>query len=344
MSIEISRFCQSPADVAELARAEDEAAGKPVAPRKAPKGAKALEVAGFEAIPHGGEWKLQGPCPACRWEGCDTKGRHLVIFDDGHFSCIKYPLGSDLGQREEHNQKIWAFLKPILGGKLKGIPAPDPAIRAAELAAIETAKTALAGAIEKFSGGLPVLGPSAPIPAEAKDHFRTFCGFFEAGDTAWAGHRFDHQHAFLSHVFDPSNWEEKWKQVQFEGLDHATGWTFEDAARGRKKDNRLAQRFLVVEHDELDRDAQIALIKFVSLRFRLLAVLDTAGKGYHGMFDAVGKSPVDISRLSQFLSAAGADMNSFRGSCTRTPGAIRQGDDRNPGGKPQLFVWINPSI
>jgi hypothetical protein len=300
-----------------------------------------LEALGFERIPHGGDYKLVGPCPACKAGGGDSKGRHLAIFDDGKFNCIVYPADCpDLGQREEHNQKIWGFLKPILGGKLKALPAPDPAIRAAELAAIAAAKKAFDGAIKKYAGGLDVLGASAPIPADPAEHFATFLGFFRPEDLVWVGERYDSNAALETNIAPAS---EHLGRGLVARMDHTSGWTWKEKG-SRKKTNRAALRLLVVEHDDLSRDEQIALIKFVSLKYRLLAVLDTAGKGFHGLFDAEGKSPVELNRLSQFLSAVGADTGSLTGARTRTPGAIRQADDRNPGGKHQLFVWINPEL
>lgn len=47
--------------------------------------------------------KLQARCPACKEQGSDSQGVHLVVYPDGRFNCIKYP-----GDRA-HNRRIVAL-------------------------------------------------------------------------------------------------------------------------------------------------------------------------------------------------------------------------------------------
>jgi hypothetical protein len=45
--------------------------------------------------------KTTAACPACREEGADKSGDHLVIFDNGRFGCAVNP------KSRKHNQRIW---------------------------------------------------------------------------------------------------------------------------------------------------------------------------------------------------------------------------------------------
>lgn len=44
--------------------------------------------------------KITAQCPACAMEGGDSQGLHLVIYEGGAFSCVKYP------NDKKHNAQI----------------------------------------------------------------------------------------------------------------------------------------------------------------------------------------------------------------------------------------------
>lgn len=70
-----------------------------------------LDVAKLENVSRGKDGKITARCPACKNEGHDNKGDHLVVFDDGGFGCVKY-MGDS-----EHRKKI-----ATLAGQPAGVP------------------------------------------------------------------------------------------------------------------------------------------------------------------------------------------------------------------------------
>ena len=59
-----------------------------------------LDVTKLENVSRSKDGKITARCPACKNEGHDSKGDHLVVFDDGGFGCVKY-MGD-----AEHRKKI----------------------------------------------------------------------------------------------------------------------------------------------------------------------------------------------------------------------------------------------
>ena len=59
-----------------------------------------LDVNKLENVSRGKDGKITARCPACKKEGHDSKGDHLVVFDDGGFGCVKY-MGDS-----EHRKEI----------------------------------------------------------------------------------------------------------------------------------------------------------------------------------------------------------------------------------------------
>ena len=60
--------------------------------------------------------KTTAACPACREEGHDRSGEHLVLFDDGKFGCIAYP-GED-SEARNHRKNVF---------RLAGVQSKRPA-------------------------------------------------------------------------------------------------------------------------------------------------------------------------------------------------------------------------
>ena len=48
--------------------------------------------------------KITAQCPACREDGGDNTGNHLVVYPDGCFGCVVYP-----GSRE-HRRRIYRLV------------------------------------------------------------------------------------------------------------------------------------------------------------------------------------------------------------------------------------------
>lgn len=64
-----------------------------------------LNVNKLEKVnPRGG--RINARCPACAETGNDNKGQHLLIDEQGRFSCVKYPGDSGI----EHRKRIFALV------------------------------------------------------------------------------------------------------------------------------------------------------------------------------------------------------------------------------------------
>jgi hypothetical protein len=294
----------------------------------------------FEEIPTAEGYKLVGPCPACREQGRDNTGNHLVIYPDGRFGCAAYQASeADYGQREDHLKAIWKALRDVMGGKIKSPPKVSTEVKEAQRQAIQKALQAWEMIKDKYAGPIESLGDSLDIPTDPKDHFLTFCNFWQEGDVAWVGGRYDCNAQFQKHLFKPrSEAERAWAMVQTEGLDHASGFVWKNNADARKKSNALRYRLLVVEHDDATQEEQVALIRAIKEKknLPLLGVLHSGNKSLHGLFDASGINAMSFDKICKFLKAIGADAGSFARASTRTPGACRN-DNKNL----QRFVWIN---
>jgi hypothetical protein len=294
----------------------------------------------FDEIPTAEGYKLVGPCPACRAIGRDNTGNHLVIYPDGRFGCAAHQsTEADWGQREDHLKAIWKALKDVMGGKIKCPPKVSPEVKEAQRRAIQKALEAWEMIKGKYSGPISSIGESLDIPADPKEHFLTFCRFWQEGEVAWVGDRYDCNATFQRHLFQPHSEAEKaWEMVQAEGLDHASGFVWKNNADARKKSNALKYRLLVVEHDDATPEEQVALIRAIKDKknLPLLGVLHSGNKSLHGLFDGSGINAMSFEKICKFLKAIGADAGSFSRASTRTPGACRK-DNKNL----QRFVWIN---
>jgi hypothetical protein len=86
--------------------------------------------------------KIIAACPACRAEGGDRAGDHLVIFDDGRFGCVRYSGRSwdSITHRKticrlvgDGNAPVTADVAPEAFLKLPGLPQSQPIIVARRL-------------------------------------------------------------------------------------------------------------------------------------------------------------------------------------------------------------------
>ena len=320
------------------------------------------------AVPVKHGWIIR--CPACALEGRDTKGEHLLIYNDGGFACplfatIKLPDGSRISyyERDVHRAKIRDLLH--LPTKADPLAAERRRLAEQEAALIaELAKRAWADIRREFAGGISTIGKSGKRPLDFSA-FCEYCGAFNPGDLAWAGTRWDKSETqweapfrpgkerfrFRDHLYDPHNpvdRAEVWKATLADKLDHASGAAWKPTATGRDDKNWKCLRFLVVEHDG-PKDAptplcdQVAAIRFaMSLGWNLRYVVATGGKGVHGIFDVSSLSPSKLAEDISTLISIGVDPGGLTHARTRTPGCVRRFDGSTPGGNLQEILWIAP--
>ena len=70
-----------------------------------------LDITKLENVDDRGS-RLIARCPACAEQGSDNKGDHLLIDDQGRFSCVRYP--GDAGS--DHRKRIFALVGINNGG------------------------------------------------------------------------------------------------------------------------------------------------------------------------------------------------------------------------------------
>ncbi len=64
-----------------------------------------LDLTKLQKLRHQGS-KIIARCPACAENGCDRKGEHLIINDEGRFSCVLFP--GQAGQ--QHRRRIFELV------------------------------------------------------------------------------------------------------------------------------------------------------------------------------------------------------------------------------------------
>jgi len=321
-----------------LARAEAEQKLKAENQGKAPEAVAAPKAARKLTLTDTGDGRWIGPCPACQAAGGDSKGNHLVLFSDGRFGCIKYK-----GEDGKDHRREMARLQPALINGIGKNWKPKPRDLSKEKAAIEQASKEFWSAVRNsLAGDLSSLGESAEIPEDPKQHFLLWCKLWQPGDIAWVGERYDSNHAFLTHLFQPVLQAEiMWDKITTEGLDHARGLLWKADADSRKMDQSCGMRLLIVEHDNEGLEGNVALWRYARdfLGLNLRMVISTGGKGWHGIFDAPSNLASMDTKIKS-LARLGADAGALSQSCTRVPGARRNSTEKTPGGALQQIIWL----
>lgn len=354
MNPRFAKFLANPHARAEIeAAAELAETGAPAPAQETPAAATALEL-----VDKGDRWI--GPCPACREDGRDNAGNHLVLWPDGRFGCVCNP--GDAGH--DHRVRM-AELAPELCGSSGGPRRPRVDFEE-EKAAIQAGWDALWVKIEAgLGGGLELLGESAPIPSDPFGQFEVFCRLFAEGDTAWCGTLYDiaedkweltegtptrrtRRVRFRDNLFapaDPASRAAAWERIETVGLDLASGLVRDPNATSRSDEFVTGRRFLVVERDNTPLEGQVAAIRYARgvLGWPLAYVVNTGRGNLHGIFDARGISPTMCEDGSKILAAVGCDAGALSHSRTRIPGAIRGADGKGYGGQRQEILYIDPS-
>jgi hypothetical protein len=167
---------------------------------------------------------------------------------------------------------------------------------------------------------------------DAEDQFRTWLRLWPAHCHVWIGDVYSSGRPEHGTHFRPVA---DWYQIGPVMGNFTCGSAFKAGSCSRSNANCDRTGFLVVESDTLSKDAVGAVFRYLQrrLRYRLLCIVDTAGKSLHGWFDAP-RNKVLEDRLKAGLSAFGCDPKMFTYSQpVRVPGAWRDG-------KLQRLIWL----
>ena len=287
-------------------------------------------------------------CPACQAEGRDSKGEHLLVFEDGGFACALWPVTHpDEDGRAEH-RSIIAQALGLRGGSGWVAPRVDTT---AQKAALAVGYAVLWDAIKtEFSGPLESLGESGPLPTSRVEHFSAWCRQWVPGELCWTGRQKESRSAFMNHVFHPADEAERkdaWDRIVWGDLDHTFLRAIKPDACSRSESSFLHSVGMVIEHDgpkenRTSKEDQVALARYLkeAKGHKLRMVVGTGGKGYHFLFDTPPSSAMPTLRRT--LEGLGADTNTLDRCMTRVPGAIRASSEKSKGGALQEILWINP--
>ena len=332
---------------------------------EAPPAAIALKLDGPYPTAIGG-WKWTGQCPACAKDGKDRAGNHLAVFEDGKIACI-----TQQGEAGAQHRSRMVKLCPALRGD--GNPTGDIYIApdlTAEREAVKAMAGFLLGAIcEELRGDISSLGKSGIISTDPLWQFACYCDLFLPDDLIWVGHLKDAgpmgmskdketgeietwetkpYRLFSRHLFQAGDLAERemmFRRAYADRLDLTRCIAWNPGSLSRSRENVLAMRLAVVEHDNLSKADQIALLRYVRdvLQWELRMVIDTTGKSFHGLFDVSNISPEVRTAQAVLLENMGVDSHSLRSSATRCPGLIRQkcpDKPNKPHGDMQSILWV----
>ena len=167
---------------------------------------------------------------------------------------------------------------------------------------------------------------------DAEQQFRTWLNIWPTHSHIWIGDIYDSGKEYHKTNFRPVS---EWYDIGPSMGNFTCGSSFKPGSYARSNSNTNGTRFMVVESDTLAKDEVGAIFAYLNnrLRYKLHAIIDTAGKSLHGWFDApVNK--VAETRLKAALTVFGCDPKLFTYSQpVRVPGAMRDG-------RLQRIVWL----
>lgn len=189
-----------------------------------------------------------------------------------------------------------------------------PSQAAAEL--LEAAKSTK-WTISDLAHSSPSVIPSDPME-QFLSHLELFRPYRDQGHI-WSGFHYqsgkkEHRDNFRSY----DSWLEFYKRCQAANalpmpFPLITPGIFKRNVESRADKNVIIQPWLVMEHDDLEKQEQLALAKFIenSFKLRLRAVVDTRGKSFHFWFDR--PHPPQMKPILKLLNAWGFDPSAHKG-------------------------------
>ena len=288
-------------------------------------------------------------CPGQHIHTSPTHKKDCTIFVDGvpnifcfHQSCreevakINQLLKSEIRDEETitHPNEI------TTREKLVSLPRTEP--NRFEYDLITAAKTDKPYLIKKYNWDPADAFEESPtsIGDNPNQEWRLLLGLYEKTDIIWIGKEYSSgkpEHA--KHFKTVSEWLDCEKII----VPFTCPSIFKPGSYSRSKDQILAQRYLVVESDDLSHEESCSLFKWMRQFMRLRAIINTGGKSLHAWFEPPNSE--QEAELRIILPALGFDSAMFRLSqpC-RLPGVVRLDAQKDPLlGLPvyQSLLWLD---
>lgn len=289
--------------------------------------------------------KITARCPACAEEGHDRTGGHLVVFDNGRFSCIA---------DEGHRPRIW---------ELVGIRQPlDPVDEARRRddwirrkreeqereRRREAAQTALPALVSKWAWCLEDVKEDSPLDPEEGDCPRAFLlTRFRPDRIVWTGQVHD------SGERHSDRWKTVWKWLH-EPAENigpmVTPSTWRPGTVSRRRENVASSPYLILDFDgpkgwkprdkdDLDRHIaeSLAIVRWPKedRQWNLAAIIDTGNKSLHAWFDHPGETIVNPTRPALDLLGIDKSLIGHPEHPARLPGQAHA-----KSGKTSRVLWL----
>jgi hypothetical protein len=283
-----------------------------------------LEIEKLENIRLSGS-KLIARCPACRADGADDTGNHLVLWpESGKFACAAHP-----GDRE-HRRLIWRLAGSArVGWRPPGLTRADFLKKRESARRVQRAEQ-LASAARDRAGELifsrtwdpEELAARSPVPlGTGQAHWcQMLSRLFGEDEVVWIGEVWQSGVRHQGHFRPCSEWLRS-RETGPPGPMTCPD-TFKPGSVSRSGSSVATSRYLVVEADEaigrkpvteaervenLRRNLCIIRWLHEGLGWRLRAIVHTGGKSCHGWFDRPPAGHIDELRsLSPVLGTDAA--------------------------------------
>jgi hypothetical protein len=289
--------------------------------------------------------KITARCPACAEEDHDRTGNHLVIFDDGKFSCI-----ADDG----HTRRIWE----LVGIRRELAPAEqernrqefirrkreEENLRRRQLAA----RDALPELFKRWAWNPDDIKADSPLEPWEGDCPRAFLlSRFRPNQIVWTGQVKD------SGEHHADRWKTVWQWLHEPAANigpMVTPSTWKPGTVSRKRENVVSAPYLILDFDgpkgwtprdqaDLDRHIaeSLAIVRWLKedRRWTLAAIVDTGNKSLHAWFDHPGDALVKGLRESLDLIGIDPSLIGHPEHPARLPGQVH-----NKSGRTSRVLWL----
>lgn len=278
-----------------------------------------------------GSFKVNEQRNAYKCFGCPAKGDVIAYYlarrgldpKRGFPDAIR-ALGARAGIMVEHSGKAFER-RPQRPKRTREQIEQEKQERIA-LALAERARMAMEAILREYAWTVADLTQESPVqvdPEDGRAQARALLGLFDPEDVVWTG---EVKHSIAKEddrEMPPEDWKwgvTRWQEWRAEVRGHfrrAADWmgrmdevspgpricgcVFKPGLVSRSLESVARERFLVIEHDKLNLDAQASLLRWLWQRARLnlRAVVFTGGKSLHGWYDA--PLPHERARLRVML-------------------------------------------